>query len=126
MLNKVCLIGRLGSLPEVKTLTNGQTVANMSIATSEKWVDRDGKTQERTEWHRVNAWGKLAEACEKHLNKGSLVYLEGKLQTRSWEDQGTKKFITEVVASSVKFLESTKKDGEGMVYHTDGNDDFPF
>lgn len=107
MLNKVQIIGRLGSDPESKTLSNGQTVVNMSVATSEKWLDRDGQKQERTEWHRVVVYGKPAEAAAKYLSKGRLVYVEGKLQTRSWEDQGgVKRYSTEVVASGVKFLES--------------------
>lgn len=104
-INKVILIGHLGADPEVKTITGGNTVARLSVATSEKWTDRDGNKQERTEWHRVNAWGKLAELCQKYLSKGRQVYVEGRLQTRSWEDQqGQKKYATEIVANAVQFL----------------------
>ncbi len=105
--NKVILVGRLGSDPESKTIPSGQVVTRFSIATSENWLDRDGQKQERTEWHRIVTWGKLAEICSKHLSKGRQCYIEGKLQTRSWEDQnGQKKYSTEVVGSTVQFLGS--------------------
>lgn len=103
--NKVLIIGRLGADPELKTTPSGQQVARLSVATSENWTDRDGKKQERTEWHRVVVWGKLADLCGKYLTKGRQVYLEGRLQTRSWEDQqGQKKYTTEIVANTVQFL----------------------
>ena len=103
--NKVILVGRLGADPEVKTVAGGNTVARLSVATSENWTDREGQKQERTEWHRIVVWGKLAELCGKYLAKGRQVYLEGRLQTRSWEDQqGQKKYTTEVVASTIQFL----------------------
>jgi len=103
--NKVIIVGRLGSDPELKTVTGGQNVARLSLATSENWTDREGKKQERTEWHRVVVWGKLAELCGKYLSKGRQVYIEGRLQTRSWEDQqGQKKYTTEIVANTVQFL----------------------
>ena len=102
--NKVILVGRLGAEPEVKTIGSGNTVARLSVATSETWV-KDGQKQEKTEWHRVTVWGKLAEICGKHLSKGRQVYVEGKLQTRQWEDpQGQKRYATEIVASTVQFL----------------------
>ncbi len=104
-INKVILIGRLGADPEVKTVSGGQTVARLSVATSENWTDREGKKQERTEWHRIVVWGKLAELCGKYLSKGRQVYVEGRLQTRSWEDQqGQKRYSTETVANTVQFL----------------------
>lgn len=105
-INKVILVGRLGADPETKQVgANGGTVTRLNIATSESWVDRDGQKQERTEWHRVSAWGKLAEICGKHLSKGRQVYVEGRLQTRSWEDQqGQKRYATEIVAQTVQFL----------------------
>ncbi|MEK6772688.1 MAG: single-stranded DNA-binding protein [Bdellovibrionota bacterium] len=104
-INKVILVGRLGADPEVKTISQGQTVAKLSVATSESWTGKDGQKQERTEWHKVTVWGKLAEICGKHLSKGRQVYVEGKLQTRSWEDQqGQKKYATDIVASTVQFL----------------------
>jgi single-strand DNA-binding protein len=108
-INKVILVGRLGKDPEVKAIGQGSTVAQFSIATSENWVDKSGQKQERTEWHRIVTWGKLAEICGRHLNKGRQVYVEGKLQTRQWEDQqGQKKYMTEVVASTVQFLGSVE------------------
>jgi single-strand DNA-binding protein len=103
--NKVIVIGRLGADPEVKTVAGGNTVARLSVATSENWTDKQGQKQERTEWHRVVVWGKLAELCGKYLSKGRQAYIEGRLQTRSWEDQsGQKKYTTEIVANTVQFL----------------------
>jgi single-strand DNA-binding protein len=111
--NKVILVGRLGADPEVKTVSGGNTVARLSVATSENWTDREGQRQERTEWHRVVVWGKLAELCGKYLAKGRQVYLEGRLQTRSWEDsQGQKKYTTEVIASTVQFLGGASQGAE--------------
>lgn len=107
--NKVIIVGRLGLDPEVKSVGNGQTVTRLSVATSENWVDKEGQKQERTEWHKVVAWGRLAEICGKHLSKGRQVYLEGRLQTRSWEDQqGQKRYTTEIVAQTVQFLGSAQ------------------
>ena len=103
--NKVILIGRLGQDPEVKTISSGQQVATINIATSESWTGKDGQRQEKTEWHRVVAWGKLADLCGKYLSKGRQVYIEGRLQTRQWEDQtGNKRYTTEIVANTVQFL----------------------
>lgn len=103
--NKVIIIGRLGTDPETKTVSSGQAVTRMSVATSESWVDRDGQKQEKTEWHRIVVWGKLAEICAKYLAKGRQVFVEGRLQTRSWEDnQGQKKYTTEIVATNIQFL----------------------
>jgi single-strand DNA-binding protein len=103
--NKVIIVGRLGADPEVRTVGQGGTVTRLSIATSENWVDKEGQKQERTEWHRVVVWGRLAEICGKHLSKGRQVYTEGRLQTRSWEDQqGQKRYSTEIVANTVQFL----------------------
>jgi single-strand DNA-binding protein len=112
-INKVIIIGRLGADPEVKTVGSNNTVARISVATSESWVDKEGQKQERTEWHRVVAWGRLAEICGKHLSKGRQVYVEGRLQTRSWEDQqGQKKYSTEIVANTVQFLGAPGERGE--------------
>jgi single-strand DNA-binding protein len=103
--NKVILVGRLGADPELKSVGNSQSVARLSVATSENWTGKDGQKQERTEWHRIVVWGRQAENCAKHLSKGRQVYVEGRLQTRSWEDpQGQKKYSTEIVASTVQFL----------------------
>ncbi|MBX3033471.1 MAG: single-stranded DNA-binding protein [Bdellovibrionaceae bacterium] len=103
--NKVIIVGRLGSDPETKTIGQGSTVSQFNVATSENWMDKQGQKQERTEWHRIVVWGKLAEICGKHLSKGRQVYIEGRLQTRSWEDkQGQKRYTTEIVANTVQFL----------------------
>ncbi len=103
-INKVIIVGRLGQDPEMKAVGQGATVTRLNVATSENWVDKSGQKQERTEWHRITVWGKLAEICGKYLSKGRQVYVEGKLQTRSWEDNGQKKYATEIVASTVQFL----------------------
>ena len=103
--NKVILVGNLGADPEVRKTANQQTVTQFSLATSESWVNKDGERQEKTEWHRIVVWGKLAETCAKHLSKGRQIFIEGRLQTRSWEtEQGQKKFTTEVVAGQILFL----------------------
>jgi len=95
--NKVILIGNLGKDPEVRKMQSGESVANLRVATSESWT-KDGEKKERTEWHTVTVWGKLAEIAEKYLRKGSKVYLEGQLQTRKWQDKdGADKYSTEVV-----------------------------
>lgn len=103
--NKVIILGRLGSDPEVQVVGGKATsVAKFNVATSESWT-KDGQKQERTEWHRVTVWGKLAEICGKHLAKGRQVYIEGKLQTQQWEDQqGQKRYSTDIVAETVQFL----------------------
>lgn len=104
-INKVILVGRLGADPEKKQTQTGQTVTRLNLATSESWLNREGERQEKTEWHRVVIWGKLAETCAQHLTKGRQVYIEGRLQTRSWEtEKGEKRFSTEVVATQVLFL----------------------
>lgn len=111
--NKVIIVGRLGADPEVRTVGNGGTVTRLSVATSENWVDKEGQKQERTEWHKIVVWGKLAEICGKHLSKGRQVYLEGRLQTRSWEDQqGQKRYSTEIVANTVQFLGAANERSE--------------
>jgi len=112
-INQVTIVGRLGQDPEVRQTANQQAVATLSVATSEKWTDKEGKTQEKTEWHRCVAWGKTAELCGKYLKKGSLAGFTGKLQTRSWDDKdGVKKYTTEVIVQNVQFLGS-KDDGQG-------------
>jgi single-strand DNA-binding protein len=103
--NKVILVGNLGKDPEVRHLENGTAVANFPIATSESYKDKEGNRIDQTEWHNVVVWRKLAEIAESYLKKGSQVYLEGKLRTRSWEDQqGNKKYTTEVVADTFTML----------------------
>ena len=103
--NKVILVGHLGKDPDVRFTNTGSAVANLSLATSEVWNDRDGKRQERTEWHNIVVWGKQAESCGQYLAKGRQVYVEGSIRTRSYDDKsGTKRYITEVVAQRIQFL----------------------
>ena len=104
-LNKVILIGNIGRDPELRYTASGQPVANFSLATSESWTNRDGEREQRTEWHRIVAWGRLAEICGEHLSKGKQVYIEGRLQTREWEDRdGNKRRTTEVTAQQLLML----------------------
>lgn len=111
--NKVIIVGRLGKDPELKYTPSGAAVANFTVATSEEWKDKDtGEKQERTEWHRIVAWRRLGEICGEYLHKGKEVYIEGKLQTRSWEDRdGNKRYITEIVAQNMQMLGSAGKQG---------------
>ncbi|GLR69188.1 single-stranded DNA-binding protein [Agaribacter marinus] len=103
--NKVILVGNLGNDPEVRYMPNGGAVANLSIATSESWKDQQGQQQERTEWHRVTMYRRLAEIAGEYLKKGSQIYLEGKLQTRKWQDQqGNDRYTTEVIADQMQML----------------------
>lgn len=105
MVNKVILVGNLGKDPQTRSTPNGQEVATLTVATSEKYKDKAGELQERTEWHTVVVWGKQAESCGKYLSKGRQVYVEGRLATRKWTDkEGVEKYTTEVVAENVKFL----------------------
>jgi len=106
-LNKAILIGRLGKDPEIRYTQDGRAVANFTIATNEEWKDKNtGEKKERTEWHRIVAFGKLGEICGEYLAKGRLVYLEGRLQTRSYEQEGVTKYTTEIVANDMQMLES--------------------
>ncbi len=103
--NKVILIGRLGNNPDIRYTPSGAAVANFNVATNETWAGKDGQKQEKTEWHRVVVWGKLATLCGEYLAKGRQVYLEGRMQTRQWQDKdGQTKYTTEVVANTVQFL----------------------
>jgi len=104
--NKVILIGNLGGDPEVRYTPGGAAVANVNLATNESWNDREGQRQERTEWHRLVFWSKLAEIVGQYLKKGSKVYVEGRLQTRQWDDQsGQKRYTTEIVVSDMQMLD---------------------
>ncbi|HMB97743.1 MAG TPA: single-stranded DNA-binding protein [Balneolaceae bacterium] len=106
-LNKAMIIGRLGADPEVRYTQSNTAVANMSVATTERFKDRNGELQERTEWHRVVAWGRTAEVCQQYLKKGSLVYFEGPIQTSEWEDKnGQKRYTTEIKALTMQMLDS--------------------
>jgi single-strand DNA-binding protein len=110
-INKVILVGRLGRDPEIRYTPSGAAVANFTIATSEEWNDKEtGQKQERTEWHRIVAWRRLGEICGEYLRKGSQIYIEGKLQTRSWEDRdGNKRYTTEIVAQNMQMLGSANR-----------------
>lgn len=111
--NKVILLGRLGQDPELKHTPSGTAVCNFSLATSEYWADKTGQRQERTEWHRVVVWGKLAELCNQYLGKGRQAFVEGRLQTRSWDAQdGSKRYTTEIVATTVQFIGAQGQPGE--------------
>ena len=108
--NKVMIIGHLGRDPDKMQTSSGQTITKFNVATSDQWKDKNGDMQERTEWHRVVVWSRLAEICAQYLSKGRMVYVEGRLQTRSWEDnQGVKKYSTDIVASNVIFLNSSDR-----------------
>ena len=103
--NKVILLGRLGQDPELKYTPGGAAVCNFSMATTESWTDKQGQKQEKTEWHRIVVWGKLAELCNQYLAKGRQAFVEGRLQTRSWDDKdGTKRYTTETMATTVQFI----------------------
>jgi len=140
--NKVILLGRLGADPDLRHTPSGQAVANFNVATNER-VQRDGTWEDRPEWHRVVVWGKLAERCKQYLSKGAQVYLEGRLQTRKWQDrEGGDRYTTEIVAGTVQFLTSSGE-GRGGAPHSGedtgggapiqepasgggGDDEFPF
>ena len=103
--NKAIIVGRLGSDPELRYTQTGQAIATFSVATSEMWTNRDGKKEERTEWHKIVVWGKQGENCGQYLAKGRQVYIEGKIQTRQWEDKtGQKRYTTEIVGNQIVFL----------------------
>jgi len=105
--NKVILVGRLGRDPETRYTGGGQAVANFSVATDESYKDKNGERQKRTEWHRITAWGKLAEICQQYLKKGTMVYIEGRIQSREWQDkEGQKRTSFDIVANTMKMLSS--------------------
>ncbi|GGO71372.1 single-stranded DNA-binding protein [Bowmanella pacifica] len=112
--NKVILVGNLGQDPEVRYMPNGNAVANLTLATSESWKDQSGQIQERTEWHRITMYRRLAEVAGEYLRKGSQVYVEGKLQTRKWQDQsGQDRYTTEIIADQMQMLGSRSGGQEG-------------
>lgn len=135
-LNKVMLIGRLGGNPEMRQTKTGTAVANFNLATSEVYMDKDGQRQDKTEWHRIVVWGKQADLCAQYLAKGRQVFIEGKLQTRQWQDQqGQNRYTTEIIASNVRFLDSNRGERsedlsqEGPAFEPANNtaaDDIPF
>ena len=112
--NKVILVGNLGNDPEVRYMPNGNAVANLSLATSESWKDQQGQVQERTEWHRLTMYRRLAEIAGEYLTKGSQIYVEGKLQTRKWQDQqGQDKYTTEIIVDQMQMLGGRGGEGGG-------------
>jgi single-strand DNA-binding protein len=121
--NKVILLGNLGADPEVRFTPGGQPVANFRMATTDSWMDKNSnQRQERTEWHRVVVWGKLAELCGEYLKKGRQCYVEGRLQTREWQDKdGQKRYTTEIVANQVVFLGGREGGGGGGGYGGGGS-----
>ncbi|MGB9441543.1 MAG: single-stranded DNA-binding protein [Desulfobacterales bacterium] len=139
-INKVILIGNLGGDPEVRYTPSGVAVAQFNIATSEEWKDKDsGEKRERTEWHRIVAWRRLGEICGEYLSKGQQVYVEGRIQTNTWEDkEGNKRYTTEIIANTVQFLgkressesarprSTTPADYQGVPAQGPADDDIPF
>ena len=112
--NKVILVGNLGNDPEVRYMPNGNAVANLSLATSESWKDQQGQVQERTEWHRLTMYRRLAEIAGEYLKKGSQIYVEGKLQTRKWQDQqGQDRYTTEIIVDQMQMLGGRGGEGGG-------------
>jgi len=138
--NKVIIMGRLGQTPELKTIQSGDCVTTLSIATSKKWKNKQGQDQEKTEWHRVIAWRKAAETICKFLQKGDMIYVEGELQTRTWEENGAKRYATEILCTSFQFCGNSGGGGQrpsgpptpgtapdfGYGGGFDANDEIPF
>lgn len=110
--NKVILVGNLGADPELRYTSSGTPVASFSVATREQWTNKGGEKEEKTEWHKIVAWARLGEICGEYLHKGKQVYIEGRLQTRSWEDRdGNKRYTTEIVAQTMQMLGPAGKEG---------------
>jgi single-strand DNA-binding protein len=135
--NKVILVGNLGAEPEVRYTPSGKAVASFNVATREQWTGKDGEKSEKTEWHRIVAWARLGEICGEYLHKGSQVYIEGRLQTRTWEDRdGNKRSTTEIVAQTMQMLGSPGARGGSVKTREEGfpdeepvsipDDDIPF
>ena len=124
--NKVIILGHLGSDPELRYTPSGAAVANFNVATNERWPDKEGNFQEHTEWHRIVCWRKLAEIAGEYLKKGRQVYIEGKLRTRNWEDQnGVKRYQTEIIASNMQMLGSRGDEVSTSSTEDFGDSDFP-
>lgn len=123
-LNRVQLIGRLGRDPESKFTPTGKKVAHFSIAVSNRWKSREGEMRESTEWVNVEAWERLGETCQEYLRKGSLVYIEGRLKTDKYEDQGETRYFTKVVAQIVQFLDSRSADDRTEHNESAGEEEF--
>lgn len=132
-MNKVMLIGHLGNDPEIRYTQDGIPVATFNLATTTRWRDKDGKKQEKAEWHRIVAWRRLAEICGEYLAKGSHVYIGGAIQTRKWEDKsGNHRYVTEIIATEMEMLGSRQEDTDSppqsdtMEPPMPGVDDIPF
>jgi single-strand DNA-binding protein len=119
--NKVILVGNLGRDPETRYMPDGGAITNISVATTEQWKDKNGEKQEKTEWHRVAFFGKLAEIAGEYLKKGSQVYVEGRLQTREWEKDGVKRYTTEIIANQMQMLGSRQGMGGGAAPDRDAD-----
>ena len=125
--NKAIILGNLGRDPEVRYTPDGKAVTSFSVATTEKWRDRDGNSQERTEWHRVVVFDRLGEVCGEYLSKGSSVYVEGYLRSRSWEDrEGNKRYTTEIVGRTVQFLSARGESGRQAAAASPAEGDFAY
>ncbi len=128
--NRATIIGNLGNDPEIRYSSGGDAIANLIIATTDNWKDKNGDKQEKTEWHRVTMFGKLAEICGEYLKKGSQVYIEGKLQTRKWTDkENIERYTTEIIADTMKMLGKREKQKEERSHSTAStavDDDIPF
>ena len=125
MINKVILIGNLGADPEIRYTQSGTPVVNFRIATTERWKNQDGQQQEQTEWHNIVVWAGLAEICGKYLSKGKQVYLEGRIQNRSYDDRdGNKRYITEIVANEMQMLGRAGEQNSGGGYPMPQDDDY--
>lgn len=123
--NRATIIGKLGNDPEIRYSSGGDAIANLSIATTDIWKDKNGDKQEKTEWHRVTMFGRLAEICDEYLKKGSQVYIEGKLQTRKWTDKSNiERYTTEIVADRMQMLGGNRKTDDSK--SDDIDDDIPF
>ena len=123
--NKAIILGNLGRDPETKYTQDGTAITNFSVATTDKWKDKDGNSQERTEWHRIVTFDRLAQACGEYLSKGSPVYVEGYLRTRSWDDkEGNKRYTTEIVGRVVQFLSTKGERKQENSSQSSGEDDF--
>ena len=120
--NKVILVGNLGRDPEVRYMPNGEAVANFSIATTENWKDKSGVKQEKTEWHNIVMYRKLAELAGEYLKKGSPTYIEGRLQTRKWEKDGVTRYTTEIIGDNMQFLSSNGAQSSGVDSETPKQD----
>lgn len=126
MINKVILIGNVGKDPEVRHLENGKSVASFTMATTNKYKDQQGAVKESTEWHQIVFWGKVAEVVEKYVKKGSKLYIEGSLKTRSWEKDGVTRYTTEIIGSNMTMLGGSIKDSEQSNDSKDITGDLPF